>query len=136
MDWFAAHYLDGADVEPDIMVSPLLSRGSFGPATGAGGRTAGFDPLRDEGNRYALAMRDAGVLVDLREERSLTHAFATSSRSANGATATTAMISALRAHQPRLRSGQFSASTLGPVAKPKEPPNATLKAADRESATC
>ena len=60
---------------------------------------AGTLYLRDEGNRYALAMRDAGVLVDLREERSLTHAFANFFPLGGGsATATTAMISALRAH--------------------------------------
>ncbi|OKH71054.1 lipase [Mycobacterium sp. SWH-M3] len=99
MDWFAAHYLDGADVEPDDpVVSPLLAEDLSGlpPALVY---TAGFDPLRDEGNRYALAMRDAGVLVDLREERSLTHAFANFFPLGGGsATATTAMISALRAH--------------------------------------
>lgn len=99
MDWFAGHYLDGADVEPDDpAISPLLAEDLSGlpPALVV---TAGFDPLRDEGNRYAHAMRDAGVLVDLREERSLTHAFANFFPLGGGsATATTAMISALRAH--------------------------------------
>jgi len=99
MDWFAGHYLDGADVTPeDPAVSPLLAEDLSGlpPALVV---TAGFDPLRDEGNRYAAAMRDAGVLVDLREERSMIHAFANFFPLGGGsAAATTAMISALRAH--------------------------------------
>ncbi|KLI06032.1 lipase [Mycolicibacterium conceptionense] len=99
MDWFAGHYLDGAEVSAeDPMVSPLLSEDLSGlpPALVV---TAGFDPLRDEGNRYARAMREAGVVVDLREERSMIHAFASFFPLGGGsATATGAMISALRAH--------------------------------------
>lgn len=99
MEWFAGHYLDGAEVSADDpLVSPLLSEDLSGlpPALVV---TAGFDPLRDEGNRYANAMRDAGVVVDLREERSLIHAFANFFPLGGGsATATSAMISALRAH--------------------------------------
>ena len=37
--------------------------------------TAGFDPLRDEGDRYAEALRSAGVAVDLRRMSSLVHGF-------------------------------------------------------------
>ncbi|MUL80571.1 MULTISPECIES: alpha/beta hydrolase [unclassified Mycolicibacterium] len=99
MDWFTGHYLDDAEVTAeDPLVSPLLSEDLSGlpPALVV---TAGFDPLRDEGNRYAQAMRDAGVVVDLREERSMIHAFANFFPLGGGsATATSAMISALRAH--------------------------------------
>jgi len=38
--------------------------------------TAGFDPLRDEGEEYALRMRAAGVQVALRRHPRLTHLFA------------------------------------------------------------
>ncbi|WP_036477723.1 alpha/beta hydrolase [Mycobacterium sp. URHD0025] len=99
MEWCTAHYLDGAEVSAeDPLVSPLLSEDLSGlpPALVV---TAGFDPLRDEGNRYARAMQDAGVVVDLREERSMIHAFANFFPLGGGsATATGALISALRAH--------------------------------------
>lgn len=99
IDWCFDHYLGGSDIAPeDPVISPLLTEDLSGlpPALVF---TAGFDPLRDEGNRYAAAMKEAGVLVDLREERSLIHGFANFFPLGGGsATATTAMISAVRAH--------------------------------------
>ncbi|WP_207552814.1 alpha/beta hydrolase [Mycolicibacterium fortuitum] len=99
MDWFFSHYLDGAEVSAeDPLVSPLLAEDLSGlpPALVI---TAGFDPLRDEGDRYARALQEAGVVVDFREERSIIHAFANFFPLGGGsATATSAMISALRAH--------------------------------------
>ncbi|MGV0834904.1 alpha/beta hydrolase [Mycolicibacterium thermoresistibile] len=103
MDWFAANYLDGSPVDKtDPRVSPLLADDLSGLAP-ALVLTAGFDPLRDEGNRYAEAMRAAGVAVDLREYGSLIHAFANFFPLGGGsATATAEMVSALRAHLSRL----------------------------------
>ncbi|BCI52593.1 lipase [Mycolicibacterium litorale] len=102
MNWFMDHYLEGAAVDStDPDVSPLLADDLSGlpPALIL---TGGFDPLRDEGNRYAEALRAAGVEVDLREEGSLIHAFANFfPLGGDSATATAAMISALRDHLSR-----------------------------------
>jgi len=102
MDWCSDHYVEGADVgREDPVVSPLLA-GDLSGLPPALVYTAGFDPLRDEGNRYSAAMKEDGVLVDLREERSLIHGFASFFPLGGGsATATTGMISAVRAHLSR-----------------------------------
>ncbi len=64
--------------------------------------TAGFDPLRDEGDQYAEAMRAAGVTVDHRQFGSLIHGFANVFGLGGGsAVAITEMISAMRAHLSR-----------------------------------
>ncbi len=103
MDWFEAEYLGGSGIEPtDPRVSPLLADTLSGlpPALIV---TAGFDPLRDEGDRYAAALRDAGTPVDLRSIGSLTHGFANLFPLGGGsAVATTELISALRAHLSRV----------------------------------
>jgi acetyl esterase/lipase len=103
MDWFEAQYLGCSDLEPaDPRVSPLLAESLSGlpPALIA---TAGFDPLRDEGEQYASALQAAGTAVDLRSMGSLTHAFANLFQLGGGsAVATTELISALRAHLSRV----------------------------------
>jgi len=103
MDWFETQYLGDSDLEPtDPRISPLLAESLSGlpPALIA---IAGFDPLRDEGDRYAAALRAAGTPVDLRSMGSLTHGFANLFPLGGGsAVATTELISALRAHLSRV----------------------------------
>jgi acetyl esterase/lipase len=103
MDWFETQYLGDSDLEPtDPRISPLLAASLSGlpPALIA---TGGFDPLRDEGDRYAAALRAAGTPVDLRFLGSLTHGFANLFPLGGGsAVATTELVSALRAHLSRV----------------------------------
>jgi len=76
IEWYYAHYL-GKDParrrEPDA--SPLLT-GDFAGMPPALVYTAGFDPLRDEGNAYADRLREAGVPVRYHCFESLVHGFA------------------------------------------------------------
>ncbi|BCO37005.1 alpha/beta hydrolase [Mycobacterium heckeshornense] len=103
VDWFETQYLADSDLEPtDPRISPLLADDLSGlpPALIA---TAGFDPLRDEGEQYAAALRAAGTAVDLRSMRSLTHGFATLFPLGGGSAVGTAeIVSALRAHLSRV----------------------------------
>ena len=96
--YYRGHYIPDAGQWADWRASPLL-REDLQDLPPALVLTAGFDPLRDEGDRYARALQEAGVVVDFREERSIIHAFANFFPLGGGsATATSAMISALRAH--------------------------------------
>lgn len=102
IDWFEAQYLGRSDVDrTDPRVSPLLAESLAGlaPALIA---VAGFDPLRDEGESYAAALRAAGVPVDFRCMGSLCHAFMNTFQLGGGSAAATGeLISALRAHLSR-----------------------------------
>jgi acetyl esterase len=103
IDWFTEQYLGASDAAAtDPRISPLLAESLTGlpPALIA---TAGFDPLRDEGESYAAALTAAGVGVDLRSMRSLTHGFASLFPLGGGSALGTAeLISALRAHLTRV----------------------------------
>jgi acetyl esterase len=75
MDWFEDRYLPPGTDRGDPRVSVLQAEdlADLPPAYVA---TAGFDPLRDEGEAYALRMRDAGVRVTLRRHPGLVHTYA------------------------------------------------------------
>ena len=72
--WYTGHYLPNPEDASDPRVSPLLREDLSGlpPAHVV---TAGFDPLRDEGEEYARRMRDAGVPVTLRRYPATVHGF-------------------------------------------------------------
>ena len=63
MRWFIAQYLPGKQDALDWRVSPLRAPSLAGVAP-ALVVTAGFDPLREEGDAYARRLREAGVRVD------------------------------------------------------------------------
>ncbi|WP_328988692.1 alpha/beta hydrolase [Kribbella sp. NBC_01245] len=73
--WYREHYTPDPAIRADPIVSPLLADDFTGlcPAYIV---TAGFDPLRDEGNEYAEKLTAAGVQVEHHCERSMVHGFA------------------------------------------------------------
>ncbi len=75
LDWYAAHYLGPGGAPLDPRCSPLLADELAGVAP-AFIATAGFDPLRDEGEEYAARLRAAGVPVALQRHAGLFHGFA------------------------------------------------------------
>jgi acetyl esterase/lipase len=103
MDWFESQYLRRSGIDrTDPRVSPLLAESLSGLAP-ALISVAGFDPLRDEGEAYAAALRAAGTAVDLRYMRSLTHGFVNLFQlGGDSLSATNELISALRAHLTRV----------------------------------
>jgi acetyl esterase len=103
IDWFQDSYVEGSGLDfSDPLVSPLLAEDLSGlsPALVV---TAGFDPLRDEGEQYAGRLREAGVAVDYRQMSSMIHAFINLNVLGGGvARANAEVISALRAHLARI----------------------------------
>jgi cation diffusion facilitator CzcD-associated flavoprotein CzcO/acetyl esterase/lipase len=94
MQWFWDHYADPAD-RSNPRASPL--RGQLSNLPPAMVVTAEFDPLRDEGEAYADAMRAAGVAVEHLACRGQIHSSATAAELIlSAAPAREAMAKALR----------------------------------------
>lgn len=74
MDWFEDHYLPPGVDRTDPRVA-LLGAPDFSGLPPAYIATAGFDPLRDEGEEFAERLREAGVQVALRRHPGLIHTF-------------------------------------------------------------
>ncbi len=74
LEWFWGAYLNTPDEGADPRVSPLRAQDLTGlPAALI--VTAQLDPLRDQGIRYADALREAGVPVKHRPVEGVPHAF-------------------------------------------------------------
>lgn len=74
MEWFRNHYLAHPDDALDWRASPLRAS-SLALLPSAYVLTASHDPLRDEGEAYALRLVEAGVPVSLWRAPGLIHGF-------------------------------------------------------------
>jgi len=74
MRWFWRHYLTREEQGREPLASPLLAK-SLADLPTALVVTAGCDPLRDEGEAYAVRLRDAGVAVTLTQYAGMFHGF-------------------------------------------------------------
>jgi acetyl esterase len=73
MDWYEQQFI-GAQDRHDPRISPLLA-GSLAGVAPTMVVTAGFDPLRDEGEAYAERLRSEGVRTILRRHPGYVHGF-------------------------------------------------------------
>jgi len=74
IEWFCDHYMPPPVDRADSRASILLAHDLSGmPPTYL--VTAGFDPIRDEGEMYARRLAEAGVTVVLRRQPDLVHGF-------------------------------------------------------------
>ena len=74
MVWFWGHYLNGDKDKTNPYACPAEASSLRGlpPALVV---TAGFDPLRDEGETYAARLQDAGVKTECVRYEGVTHGF-------------------------------------------------------------
>lgn len=72
MQWFWAHYLgaDDATGNPYVCPARAASLADLAPAFVG---TCEFDPLRDEGEAYAVSLKDAGVDVTAKRYDGMIH---------------------------------------------------------------
>jgi len=74
MKWFWNHFINDESEADDPYVSPLRAN-NFRDLPPALILTAGYDPLRDEGEAYAKKLQEAGVKVTLTRYPGVIHAF-------------------------------------------------------------
>jgi acetyl esterase len=75
MTWFTGQYVPTAANGADPRLSPFRANDLTGVCS-AYVVTAGFDPLRDEGEAYVRRLRDAGIPTIHRRYDGVVHGFA------------------------------------------------------------
>jgi acetyl esterase len=72
--WIQDLYLNSDEERLDWRASPIKVKNLTGVAP-AFVQTAGFDPLKDEGNAYAARLKEGGVMTDLVDYPGMIHGF-------------------------------------------------------------